>query len=226
VSKQDAAFYADFYKKDGIKGGHIILLNKEGSEYFEATRQQAILALRAYPGRALINSISMEQEKIEKALPLAARYGAMFIALPLSDAGLPETIEEKKSLIHQIIDRAEALGISRKNIIVDGLVATVGAQPDAALNTLETIRYCKEEVGLATVTGLSNISFGLPERMKVNSAFLAMAMMPLTYSLVTGISLGLISHTLIMIFSGKAKQVSLYTYGITLIFLLQFMLIG
>ncbi|MBE5955736.1 MAG: 5-methyltetrahydrofolate--homocysteine methyltransferase [Lachnospiraceae bacterium] len=133
-------------------------------------------ALRAYPGRALINSISMEQEKIEKALPLAARYGAMFIALPLSDAGLPETIDEKKALIHQIIDRAEALGIPRKNIIVDGLVATVGAQPDAALNTLETIRYCKEELGLATVTGLSNISFGLPERMKVNAAFLAMAM--------------------------------------------------
>ena len=133
-------------------------------------------ALRAYPGRALINSISMEQEKIERALPLAARYGAMFIALPLSDAGLPETIEEKKNLIHQIIDRAEALGIPKKSIIVDGLVATVGAQPDAALNTLETIRYCKEELGLATVTGLSNISFGLPDRMKVNSAFLAMAM--------------------------------------------------
>ncbi len=133
-------------------------------------------ALRAYPGRALINSISMEQEKIERALPLVAKYGAMFIALPLSDAGLPETLEEKKSLIHQIIEKAEALGISRKNIIVDGLVATVGAQPDAALNTLETIRYCKEELGLATVTGLSNISFGLPDRMKVNSAFLAMAM--------------------------------------------------
>ena len=133
-------------------------------------------ALRTYPGRALINSISMEQDKIDRALPLAARYGAMFIALPLSDAGLPETIDEKKALIHQIIDRAEALGIPRKNIIVDGLVATVGAQPDAALNTLETIRYCKEELGLATVTGLSNISFGLPERMKVNAAFLAMAM--------------------------------------------------
>ena len=133
-------------------------------------------ALRAYPGRALINSISMEKEKMERALPLVKKYGAMFIALPLSDAGLPETLEEKKSLIHQIVERAEAIGIDRKNIIVDGLVATVGAQPDAALNTLETIRYCKEELGLATVTGLSNISFGLPERMKVNSAFLAMAM--------------------------------------------------
>lgn len=133
-------------------------------------------ALRSYPGRALINSISMERDKIEGALPLAKKYGAMFIALPLSDAGLPETMEEKKSLIHQIVDRAEAIGIPRKHIVVDGLVATVGAQPDAAFNALETIRYCKEELGLATVTGLSNISFGLPDRMKVNSAFLAMAM--------------------------------------------------
>ena len=133
-------------------------------------------ALRAYPGRALINSISMEKEKIDRALPLVKKYGAMFIALPLSDAGLPADIDEKKELIRQIIDRAEAMGITRKNIVVDGLVATVGAQPDAALNTLEAIRYCKEELGVATVTGLSNISFGLPDRMKVNSAFLAMAM--------------------------------------------------
>lgn len=133
-------------------------------------------ALRAYPGRALINSISMEKEKIEKALPLVKKYGAMFIALPLSDAGLPKDVEEKKQLIDEIVHRAEQMGIPRKNIVVDGLVATVGAQPDAALNTLEAIRYCKEELGVATVTGLSNISFGLPERMKVNAAFLAMAM--------------------------------------------------
>lgn len=133
-------------------------------------------ALRAYPGRALINSISYEKEKMEKALPLAKKYGAMFIALPLSDEGLPKDIEEKKEIIGKILEKADEIGIPRKNIIVDGLVATVGAEPEAAINTLETIRYCKEELGLATVTGLSNISFGLPDRMKVNSAFLTMAM--------------------------------------------------
>lgn len=133
-------------------------------------------ALRAYPGRALINSISFEKEKIEKALPLAKKYGAMFIALPLSDEGLPKNLEEKKELIGKILEKADEIGIDRKNIIVDGLVATIGADPDVALNTLETIRYCKEELGLATVTGLSNISFGLPDRVKVNSAFLTMAM--------------------------------------------------
>lgn len=133
-------------------------------------------ALRSYPGRALINSVSMESEKIQQALPLVKKYGAMFIALPLSDAGLPADVKEKKMLIGKIIERAEAMGIDRENIVVDGLAATVGAQPDAAWSTLETIRYCKEELGVATVVGLSNISFGLPDRMKVNSVFLAMAM--------------------------------------------------
>lgn len=132
-------------------------------------------ALRAYPGRALINSISMETEKIERLLPLAKKYGAMFILLPLSDAGLPKDAEEKISLIHQILERAEKMGISRDSIIVDGLVTTVGANEKAALETLETIRYCKEELKLCTTVGLSNISFGLPERSYVNGAFAAMA---------------------------------------------------
>jgi 5-methyltetrahydrofolate--homocysteine methyltransferase len=133
-------------------------------------------ALRAYPGRALINSVSLEKEKIEKALPIMKKYGAMFIVLPLSDAGLPQSLEEKKEIIKSIIREAEKLGIPENHMIVDGLVATVGAEPEAALNTLETIRYCKEELKLPTIVGLSNISFGLPDRMKINSAFLAMAM--------------------------------------------------
>ncbi|MBQ9155243.1 MAG: homocysteine S-methyltransferase family protein [Eubacterium sp.] len=132
-------------------------------------------ALRAYPGRALINSISMEKEKVEKLLPLARKYGAMFILLPLSDAGLPESLQEKIGYIHAILDKAQKLGISRDSIIVDGLVTTVGANKKAALETLETIRYCKEELKLPTAMGLSNISFGLPERPYVNGAFAAMA---------------------------------------------------
>lgn len=132
-------------------------------------------ALRAYPGRALINSISMEKEKIEKLLPLTKKYGAMFILLPLSDEGLPKSLEEKKEIIREILHRASELGISKNQIIVDGLVTTVGANKNAALETLETIRYCKEELGLCTTMGLSNISFGLPERPYVNGAFAAMA---------------------------------------------------
>lgn len=132
-------------------------------------------ALRIYPGRALINSISLEKEKFEKLLPIARKYGAMFILLPLSDEGLPKNMEEKKQIIHTIYDRALELGFAKEDIVVDGLVATVGANKKAALETLGTIEYCKRELGLATICGLSNISFGLPERSFVNTAFLTMA---------------------------------------------------
>ena len=132
-------------------------------------------ALRRYPGRALINSISYEKVKYDNLLPIAKKYGAMFILLPLSDKGLPKSLEEKKQIIDRILERSDELGISRNDIIVDGLVATVGANKNAANETLETIRYCKEELKLPTIVGLSNISFGLPERANVNSAFLNLA---------------------------------------------------
>ena len=131
-------------------------------------------ALRHYPGRALVNSVSLETEKFEKLLPIVAKYGAMFILLPLSDAGLPKDIDEKKEIIHKIYDRATSLGLSKEDVVVDGLVATVGANPKAALETLETIRYCKAN-GFATICGLSNISFAMPERSFVNTAFLTLA---------------------------------------------------
>lgn len=133
-------------------------------------------ALRRYPGRALINSISFEKVKVESLLPIAWKYGAMFILLPLSDEGLPKSLDEKISIINEIVDRALKMGMRKEDIVVDGLVATVAANPLAAKETLQTIRYCKEH-DLATICGLSNISFGLPERMNVNSAFLTMAIM-------------------------------------------------
>lgn len=131
-------------------------------------------ALRRYPGRALVNSVSLETEKFEKLLPIVQKYGAMFILLPLSDRGLPDSLAEKIEIIEKIKERALQLGIRRQDIVVDGLVTTVGANRKAALETLETIRYCKKN-GLATTCGLSNISFGLPERSSVNTAFLTMA---------------------------------------------------
>lgn len=132
-------------------------------------------ALKIYPGRALINSISLESEKIEKLLPIAAKYGAMFILLPLSDEGLPKDAAEKHRIINTVYDKAMALGMAHEDIVVDGLVATIGANPDAAKECYETISYCKNDKKLPTICGLSNISFGLPERMYVNTAFLTMA---------------------------------------------------
>ncbi len=131
-------------------------------------------ALRHYPGRALINSISLEQEKFEKLLPIAAKYGAMFILLPLSDRGLPKNLAEKKEIIQTIYNKACEFGMRKEDIVVDGLVTTVGANPMAGRETLETISYCRAN-GFATVCGLSNISFGMPERSYVNTAFLTLA---------------------------------------------------
>ena len=132
-------------------------------------------ALRIYPGRALINSISLEKEKFEKLLPIAKKYGAMFILLPLSDEGLPKDSAEKHDIIRTIMDEAVRIGMAKEDIIVDGLVATIGANPNAALECFETFSYCKNELELPTACGLSNISFGLPERTYVNTAFLTMA---------------------------------------------------
>ena len=132
-------------------------------------------ALRIYPGRALINSISLEEKKCRPLMKIAAKYGAMCILLPLSDKGLPESLEEKIEIIHELLKIAEEEGVSRDSIIIDGLVTTVGANPNAAIETLDTIKYCQDTLGLPTVCGLSNISFGLPERINVNTAFLTMA---------------------------------------------------
>lgn len=131
-------------------------------------------ALRRYHGRALVNSVSCEAVKIEKLLPIVKKYGAMFILLPLSDGGLPKTIDERKENIELVLEKARALRMDKQDIVVDGLVATVGADATAAQKTLETIAYCTSQ-GLATICGLSNISFGLPDRMYINSIFLALA---------------------------------------------------
>ena len=133
------------------------------------------MALRLYPGRALINSISLEEHKLRPLLKIAKKYGAMCICLPLSDEGLPKSVEERKELIRRFLTVAKEEGLPEESIVVDALIATVGAQPDAALNALSTIEYCKNELKLPTICGLSNISFGLPERINVNTAFLTMA---------------------------------------------------
>ena len=132
-------------------------------------------ALRIYPGRALINSISAEEEKMEPMLKLAKKYGAMFITLPLSGAGLPKDIEEKKQHIATVLNKAVELGLKKEDAVVDVLVQTVGAEGTAGLQCFETIEYCKYELGLPTVCGLSNISFGMPNRQFVNTTYLTIA---------------------------------------------------
>lgn len=141
----------------------------------DSSKPEAIeAALRIYPGRALINSISGEKEKLQKLLPIAAKYGAMFILLPLGDNNIPETAEGRTEYVKKIMLEAGKYGFTEKDVVLDGLVMTVSANQQAARETLKMVEWGAHN-GFNTVLGLSNVSFGLPERKWVNSAFLAMA---------------------------------------------------
>lgn len=176
-------------------------------------------ALRQYPGRALVNSVSMETEKIEKLLPIVKKYGAMFILLPLSNEGLPKSKEEKIGIIETILKKAYELGFVKEDIVVDGLVTTVAANKNAALETLETIAYCKQNE-LATTCGLSNISFGLPSRSTINTAFLNLA-------IEKGLTMAIANPNQTMLTSGAAAtDLLLNKEGGDLIYIEQMSLLG
>lgn len=132
-------------------------------------------ALRLYPGRALINSISGEKEKLKKLLPLAKKYGAMFILLPLAGKKIPYKFRERKKIITTVFKTAKKYGFTKDDFLVDGLVMTVSSYPEAAQEALRTISWCANSFMANTVVGLSNISFGLPQRRVINSTFLVMA---------------------------------------------------
>ena len=132
-------------------------------------------ALRLYPGRMLINSISGEKAKLTRLLPLAAKYGAMFILLPLTDGNIPNTAKKRQALINKIYARAKKLGITKDDFVVDGLVMAVASDAQAAKETLDTVHWCTQVFKSKTILGLSNVSFGMPGRPWLNAAFLAMA---------------------------------------------------
>lgn len=132
-------------------------------------------ALRLYPGRALINSLSGEKNKLQKLLPVAVKYGAMFILLPIEEKRIPREFKQRKKVILDILKQAQQFGFTIDDIIVDGLTMAVASDCAAALETLKTINWCSSELGVNTIVGLSNISFGLPQRKRINSVFLSMA---------------------------------------------------
>lgn len=132
-------------------------------------------ALRIYPGRMLINSISGEKEKMARLLPLAAKYGAMFILLPLTDGELPRIAPKRQTLIKNIFQEAKKSGFTKDDFIVDCLVMAVASDPNAAQETLKTLYWCTNTFKSKTNLGLSNVSFGMPGRPWLNATFLAMA---------------------------------------------------
>ena len=142
----------------------------------DSSRIEAIeAALRIYPGRMLINSISGEKEKIKRLLPLAAKYGAMFILLPLTEGEIPSTAKKRQSIIKHVFQAAKKYGFTKDDFVVDGLVMAVASDPQAAKETLKTLSWCAESFKCKTILGLSNVSFGMPGRPWLNAGFLAMA---------------------------------------------------
>jgi 5-methyltetrahydrofolate--homocysteine methyltransferase len=126
-------------------------------------------------GKPLINSVNGEEEKLKGVLPLVAEYGAAVIGLCMDDDGIPEEPELRLAVAKKIVERAEALGIPRSDVVIDCLALTMGADSKAGWKTLETIRLVKQELGVNIALGASNISFGLPSRETINGAFIAMA---------------------------------------------------
>jgi len=133
-------------------------------------------ALWTQPGSVLVNSISGEPGRMARLGPLCKKFGAPFILLPLEGRKLPYTAAERIAVIDRLLKEADDLGIPRRLIMVDALVLTVSSKPEAARHCLDTVRHCTEVLGLPTTMGLSNVSFGLPARELLNSAFLALGM--------------------------------------------------
>jgi methanogenic corrinoid protein MtbC1/uroporphyrinogen-III decarboxylase len=133
--------------------------------------------LEAYEGKALVNSVNGETDKLNKILPLVKSYGAAVIGLTMDDNGIPAEAAGRLEIARRIVDRAEQEGISREDVIIDPLAMAVSADDKAGIETLKALQLIRDELGVNQTLGLSNISFGLPERSSINSLFLAMAVL-------------------------------------------------
>ncbi|MBD3246717.1 MAG: 5-methyltetrahydrofolate--homocysteine methyltransferase [Candidatus Omnitrophica bacterium] len=132
-------------------------------------------ALRKYPGRALLNSVSAEPNALKELLPVAARYGAMIIGLPIGEKGIPSTSRQRQTNARKILRAAKKYGMTKKDILFDGLAMAVSSDPKSGQETLDFLEWCRHEFAGLSVIGLSNISFGLPMRRWLNASFLALA---------------------------------------------------
>lgn len=133
-------------------------------------------ALRAYNGKAMINSVSGKRESMEAVFPLVAKYGGVVVALTLDENGIPETAEGRLAIAEKIVSTAASYGIQPKDIVVDALTMTVSSSKDAAKVTLEAVGLIKEKLGVRTILGVSNVSFGLPQREILNAGFYTLAL--------------------------------------------------
>jgi 5-methyltetrahydrofolate--homocysteine methyltransferase len=143
----------------------------------DSTRPEVLeKALRVYCGKAIVNSVNGDRESLDAILPLVKKYGAAVLGLTLDKEGIPKTALDRADIARRILNRALNYGIRKEDVYIDCLTLTVSAEQAAASQTLEALERVKRELGLKTVLGVSNISFGLPARPLVNQSFLTMAM--------------------------------------------------
>ncbi len=132
--------------------------------------------LAAYDGKALVNSVTAEDERMDRILPLVKKHGAAVIAMANDETGISMVPQERVAIARRILDRAAEYGIPREDVIIDPIAMTVAADPTCGLVTLETMRLIRDQLGNNMTCGASNVSFGLPDRATVNAAFLPLAM--------------------------------------------------
>lgn len=193
----------DYVLKEGItqeeKGAHILDVNVGLPDIDEVALMQEIVkelqsvtnlplqidtvdinameaAMRIYNGKPMINSVNGKQESMDRVFPLIAKYGGVVVGLTLDENGIPETADGRVEIAQKIINEAAKYGIQKKDIVIDVLTLTISSEPEGAKVTLDALRRVREELGVNTVLGVSNISFGLPNRAIINSSFYTMAM--------------------------------------------------
>ena len=160
-------------------------------------------ALAVYEGKALVNSVNGEERSLAAVLPLVKEYGAAVIGLCMDDDGIPETPEARLEVAAKIIERAGKLGIGPEDVVIDPLALTMGADSNSGKIALETLKLIVEEFGVNITMGASNISFGLPDRKYINSAFIAMAIYvgltcPITNPLVPEVNTAILAADMVM----------------------------
>lgn len=143
-------------------------------------------AMRIYNGKAMINSVNGKQSSMREVFPLVKKYGGVVVCLCLDESGIPETAQGRIDIAEKIIATAEEYGIHKKDLVVDALTMTISTNKDNAKETLKAVNYIRNELGVGTVLGVSNISFGLPKREAINTAFFTLA-------LENGLSAGIIN---------------------------------
>lgn len=131
--------------------------------------------LQVYEGKALVNSVTGEERKLKEVLPLVKQYGAAVIGLTMDDDGIPKEAQKRLEIARKIVEEAQKIGMTPEDVVIDPLAMAVSTDQGAALETLKALRLIRDQIGVNQTLGVSNISFGLPERHAINSIFLALA---------------------------------------------------